>query len=114
MDIRDSFFESRDSVLLQNGIEVLAPKDHTTSMNLPERSTTPKISYLLYRKNGDFNQLMVFVENHTVQFKIGYSVHDGKKSLYIHYFTNGIRGQNPYILPSGDAPYESTNHCLRG
>ena len=43
-----------------DGIKVLAPKDQKASMNLPERSNTPGTSYLLYRKNGDFDQLRVF------------------------------------------------------
>lgn len=88
------------------GIKVLAPKDPKASMNLPERSNTPGTSYLLYRKNGDFNQLRVFGEKRVPQFDIDYGIHNGKKSLHVHYYTDGVRGKNPNILRSGDALYE--------
>lgn len=83
-------------------------------MNLPERSNTPGTSYLLYRKNGDFDQLRVFGENRIPQFDIDYGVHDGKKSLHVHYFTNGIRGKHPDILHSGDALYEKYKSLFKG
>ncbi|MSU09337.1 hypothetical protein FYJ84_10105 [Veillonellaceae bacterium WCA-693-APC-5D-A] len=88
------------------GIKVLAPKDPKASMNLPERSNTPGTSYLLYRKNGDFNQLRVFGEKRVPQFDIDYGIHNGKKSLHVHYYTDGVRGKNPNILRPGDALYE--------
>jgi len=62
-----------------DGIKVLAPKKADDSMNLPERSNTSGTSYLIYRKNGDFDQLRVFEKNRMPQFDIDYGVHDGKK-----------------------------------
>lgn len=122
MGSRGSFLESGGfgtparwhTVDYVDGIKVLAPKDPKASMNLPERSNTPGTSYLLYRKNGNFDQLRVFGENRIPQFDIDYGVHDGKKSLHVHYFTNGIRRKNPDILHSGDALYEKYKSLFKG
>ena len=93
MGSRGSFLESGGfntparwhTVDYVDGIKVLTPKGPKASMNLPERSNTPGTSYLLYRKNGDFDQLRVFGENRVPQFDIDYGVHDSKKSLHVHH-----------------------------
>lgn len=89
-----------------DGIKVLAPKDSNASLTLPERSNTPGTSYVLYRKDGNFAQLRVFNENRIPEFDIDYGMHDGKKSLHIHYYTDGIRSKQPEFLHHGDALYE--------
>lgn len=89
MGSRGSFLESGGfstparwhTVDYVDGIKVLAPKDPKASMNLPERSNTPGTSYLLYRKNGDFDQLRVFGENRVPQFDIDYGVFTMGKNL---------------------------------
>lgn len=48
------------------------------------------------------------------QFDIDYGVHDGKKSLHVHDFTNGVRGKHPDILHSGDALYEKYKSLFKG
>lgn len=83
-------------------------------MNLPERSNTPGTSYLLYRRNGDFDQLRVFGKNRMPQFDIDYGVHDGKKSLHVHYYTDGIRSKHPDILHPGDTLYEKYKTLFKG
>ena len=97
-----------------DGIKVLAPKDPKMSMSLPERSNTPATSYLLYRKNGDFDQLRVFGENRVPQFDIDYGVHDGKKSLHVHFYKDGVRGKKPDILHPGDKLYEKYKVIFKG
>ena len=114
MGSRGSFLESGGfstparwhTVDYVDGIKVLELKDSNSSRSLPERSNTPGTSYLLYRKNGDFDQLRVFNENRMPRFDIDYGVHDGKKSFHVHYFTDGKRSKTPDILHSGDALYE--------
>lgn len=48
------------------------------------------------------------------QFDIDYGVHDGKKSLYVHYYSDGIRGKYPDILRPGDALYEKYKILFKG
>ena len=122
MGSRGSFLESGGfripakwhTVDYVDGIKVLSPKDPKASLNLPERSNTPGTAYLLYRKNGDFDQLRVFGKNRIPQFDIDYGVHDGKKSLHVHYYTNGIRGKHPDILRPGDELYEKYKTLFKG
>lgn len=97
-----------------DGIKVLEPKDPTASLSLPERSNTPGTSYLLYRKNGDFDQLRVFGGDRIPQFDIDYGMHDGKKFLHVHYYTNGKRGKCPNILRPGSDLYEKYKSLFRG
>lgn len=97
-----------------DGIKVLAPKDPKASISLPERSNTPGTSYLSYRKNGDFDQLRVFGKNRIPQFDIDYGVHNGKKSLHVHYYTDGVRSKQPGILHPGDALYEKYKMLFKG
>ena len=97
-----------------DGIKVLEPKDEKSSRSLPERSNTPGTSYALYRKNGDFDQLRVFGENRIPIFDIDYGVHDGKKFLHVHYFTDGRRSKTPDILRPGDALYEKYKTLFKG
>lgn len=122
MGSRGSFLESGGfsaparwhTVDYVDGIKVLAPKDAKASTNLPERSNTPGTTYLSYRKNGDFDQLRVFGENRQPQFDIDYGFHEGKKSLHVHYYIEGVRGKNPDILQPGDALYEKYKLLFKG
>lgn len=122
MGSRGSFLESGGfstparwhTVDYVDGIKVLEPKNPTASRNLPERSNTPGTSYLLYRKNGDFNQLRVFRENRIPQFDIDYGVHNGKKSLHVHYFINGNRSNHPEILHPDDVLYKKYKLIFKG
>ena len=97
-----------------DGVKVLAPKDPKASMNLPERSNTPGTSYLLYRKNGDFDQLRVFGSDRIPKFDIDYGTHNGKKSLHIHYFTNGVRSNTPSVIHPGDMLYKKYKSLFKG
>ena len=122
MGSRGSFLESGGfstparwhTVDYVEGIKVLELKASNSSRSLPERSNTPGTSYLLYRKNGNFDQLRVFNENRMPRFDIDYGVHDGKKTLHVHYFTDGKRSKTPENLHSGDALYEKYKKLFRG
>lgn len=122
MGSRGSFLESGGfstpakwhAVDYVEGIKVLEPKDPKASRNLPERSNTPGTSYLSYRKNGDFDQLRVFDEHRMPKFDIDYGVHDGKKSLHVQYYTDGIRSKNPIALHPGDDLYEKYKALFKG
>ena len=122
MGSRGSFLESGGfktpakwhTVDYVEGIKVLAPIDSKASLNLPERSNTPGTSYLLYRKNGDFDQLRVFGEDRIPQFDIDYGVHNGKKTLHVHYYTNGVRDKNPKTLHPGDSLYGKYKRLFKG
>lgn len=124
MGSRGSFLESGGfsaparwhTVDYVDGIKVLAPKDSKASMNLPERSNTPGTSYVLYRKNGDFDQLRVFGDNRIPIFDIDYGTHQGKKTLHVHYFVNGKRAeQNDIIsLKKGNPLYEKYKNLFKG
>ena len=48
------------------------------------------------------------------RFDIDYGVHDGKKSLHVHYFTDGKRSKKPDILHPGDTLYEKYKKLFRG
>jgi hypothetical protein len=122
MGSRGSFLESGGfsapakwhTVDYVDGIKVLAPKDPKASMNLPERSNTPGTSYVLYRKNGDFDQLRVFGDNRIPIFDIDYGTHNSQKSLHVHYFPNGERSKDIVILHPGDALYEKYKNLFKG
>ena len=122
MGSRGSFLESGGfrtpaqwhTVDYVDGIKVLKPKNPKASLNLPERSNTPGTAYLLYRENGDFAQLRVFGENRKPEFDIDYGVHAGKKSLHVHYYTEGVRGKYPEILHYNDPLYEKYKTLFKG
>ena len=99
-----------------DGIKVLAPKDPKASISLPERSNTPGTSYLSCRRDGTFDQLRVFGEDRIPQFDIDYGKHQGKTSLHVHYYKNGVRQDvepNGYLKP-GDALYEKYKNLFKG
>ena len=98
------------------GIKVLAPKDSKASISLPERSNTPGTSYISYRKDGTFNQLRVFGDDRIPRFDIDYGVHQGKTSLHVHYYIDGVRqtvGANGYLKPFHPL-YEKYKHLFKG
>lgn len=97
------------------GIKVLLPIGKT-SRNLPERSNTPGTAYLLYRKDGVFDQLRVFGTDRVPLFDIDYGVHDGKKFLHVHYFINGDCSDRKNFVPlhRGDSLYEKYKHLFKG
>lgn len=99
-----------------DGIKVLAPKNPKASMNLPERSNTPGTSYVLYRKNGDFDQLRVFKADRTPLLDIDYGTHRGEKTLHVHYFFNGKRAKQDEIifLKKGHPLYEKYKNLFKG
>ena len=122
MGSRGSFLESGGfstptrwkAVDFVDGIKVLVLKDSKASRSLPERSNTPGTTYLLYRKNGDFDQLRVFGEDRIPIFDIDYGTHQGKKSLHTHYFVNGIRSKQPIALQPGDEIFEKYKTVFKG
>lgn len=122
MGSRGSFLESGGfsapakwhTVDYVGGIKVLAPKNPKASMNLPERSNTPGTSYLLYRKNGDFDQLRVFGNNRYPLFDIDYGTHNAKKTLHVHHFINGERSKSMVVLQPGNNLYEKYKSLFKG
>lgn len=122
MGSRGSFLESGGfsapakwhTVGYVDGIKVLAPKNPKASPNLPERSNTPGTAYLLYRKDGEFDQLRAFGNNRMPIFDIDYGVHRSKKTLHIHYYINGLRTKNAVILHPGDTLYEKYKSLFKG
>lgn len=120
MGSRGSFLESGGfstparwhTVDYVDGIKVLELKNPKASVSLPERPNTPGTSYLSYRKNGDFDQLRVFDEHRMPIFDIDYGVHDSKKPLHVHHFTDGVRSKDPIFLHSNDALYQKYKALL--
>ena len=122
MGSRGSFLESGgfsapakwETVDYVDGIKVLAPKDSKASISLPERSNTPGTSYLSYRKDGTFDQLRIFENDRIPKFDIDYGVHQGEKSLHIHYYKDGIRSKEPIKIKEGDKIYEKYKRLFKG
>lgn len=122
MGSRGSFLESGGfsapakwkTVDYVDGIKVLAPKDSKASISLPERSNTPGTSYLSYRKYGTFDQLRVFENDRIPKFDIDYGVHQGEKSLHIHFYKDGIRSKEPIKIKEGDKIYEKYKRLFKG
>lgn len=122
MGSRGSFLESGgfsapakwQTVDYVDGIKVLAPKDSKASISLPERSNTPGTSYLSYRKDGIFDQLRVFENDRIPKFDIDYGVHQGEKSLHIHYYKDGVRSKEPIKIKEGDKIYEKYKRLFKG
>ena len=88
------------------GIKILEPIDKKKSRSLPERSNTPETTYVLYRKNGDFDQIRKFNKNRIPKYDIDYGIHNGIKFLHVHYYKDGIRSKKPVELKQGDKLYE--------
>ena len=97
-----------------DGIKVLAPKDPKASISLPERSNTPGTAYVSYRKDGTFDQYIVFDANRMPVYRIDYGMHRGKKTLHIHYYKNGNALPNPPDLKKGDPLYEKQKRLFKG
>ena len=122
MGSRGSFFESGffsapakwQTIDYAEGIKVLSPKDAKASKSLPERSNTPGTSYISYCKDGTFNQLRVFGNNKIPQFDIDYGIHQGKKSLHIHYYKDGVRSKEPIKIKVGDEIYDKYKRLFKG
>lgn len=95
---------------------MLAPKNPNASISLPERSNTPGTAYISYRKDGTFDQLRVFGDDRIPRFDIDYGKHQGKTSLHVHYYKDGVRqtvGVDGY-LKSGDNLYEKYKNLFKG
>lgn len=122
MGSRGSFLESGGfstpakwhTVDYVDGIKVLAPKDPRASISLPERSNTPGTTYLSYRRDGTFDQLITFDQNRMPVYEIDYGFHNHVKTLHVHFYENGNRGRNPVILHEGDPLYEKYKHVFKG
>lgn len=97
-----------------DGVKVLAPKDPKASISLPERSNTPGTAYVSYRKDGTFNQCVVFDANRMPVYEIDYGVHDHIKSLHVHFYPNGERSKKPIMLYPGDELYEKYKKLFKG
>ena len=97
-----------------DGIKVLAPKDPKASISLPERSNTSETAYVSYRKDGTFDQYIVFDANRMPVYRIDYGMHRGKKTLHIHYYKNGNALPNPPDLKKGDPLYEKYKRLFKG
>lgn len=97
-----------------DGVKVLAPKDPKASISLPERSNTPGTAYVSYRKDGTFDQYIVFDANRMPVYEIDYGVHDHVKSLHVHFYPNGERSKKITILHPGDALYEKHKKLFKG
>lgn len=99
-----------------DGIKVLALKDPNASVSLPERSNTPGTSYISYRKDGRFDQVRVFGDDRIPQYDIDYGKHQGKISLHVHYYKEGVRQSvrdQDYLKP-GDKLYEKYKRLFKG
>ncbi len=122
MGSRGSFLESGGfstpakwhTVDYVDGVKVLEPKDPKASLSLPERSNTPGTAYVSYKKDGAFSQYIQFDNNRMPEYQIDYGTHDGKKSLHVHYYSNGERSKNPVILRPGDDLYEKHKNLFKG
>ena len=97
-----------------DGIKVLAPKDPKASISLPERSNTSETAYVSYRKDGTFDQYIVFDANRMPVYRIDYGMHRGKKTLHIHCYKNGNALPNPPDLKKGDPLYEKHKRLFKG
>ena len=97
-----------------DGIKVLSPKDPKASISLPDRSNTPGTAYLKISSDGTFSQLKVFGKDRLPIFDIDYGIHQGKKSLHIHYFINGNRNGKTMDLHPGDKLYEKYKSIFKG
>lgn len=97
-----------------DGVKVLAPKYPKASISLPERSNTPGTAYVSYRKDGTFDQYVVFDANRMPVYRIDYGMHRGKKFLHIHYYKNGNALPNPNVLKKGDPLYKKHKRLFIG
>ena len=97
-----------------DGIKVLAPKDPKASISLPERSNTPGTAYVSYRKDGTFDQYIVFDANRMPVYEIDYGVHDHVKSLHVHFIQmdNEVKIRL-YSIPATHS-MKNTKNYLRG
>ena len=76
----------------------MEPVNPKASRSLPERSNTPGTAYILYRKNGNFSQLRVFGDDRIPVYDIDYGKHQGKYSLHVHYFKDGVREKDSEVM----------------
>ncbi len=81
-----------------NGIKVLSPKNPQASLSLPERSNTPGTAYVLYGKDGTFKQFIIFGNDRKPVYQIDYGIHQGKKSLHVHFFSKNGDRKKPKLL----------------
>ena len=94
----------------RNNDRILAEK---AGIMFPERSNTPGTAYVSYRKDGTFDQYIVFDANRMPVYRIDYGMHRGKKTLHIHYYKNGNALPNPPDLKKGDPLYEKHKRLFK-
>lgn len=122
MGSRGSFLESGGfrvpakwhTVDYVEGIKVLAPKDSKASKSLPDRSNTPGTSYLKLNTDNVFSQLRVFGDNRLPIYDIDYGMHQGKKTLHVHYYLNGNRNGKTIVLHKEDELYKKYKSLFKG
>lgn len=122
MGSRGSFLESGgfrvparwQTVGYIDGIKVLAPKDPSASLSLPERANTPGTTYVIYRENGVFKQLITFDENRMPIYEIDYGPHNHVLYLHVHFYINGNRFGEPTPLLPGNPIYEKYKRLFKG
>ena len=95
----------------RNNDRILAEK---AGIMFPERSNTPGTAYVSYRKDGTFDQYIVFDANRMPVYRIDYGMHRGKKTLHIHCYKNGNALPNPPDLKKGDPLYEKHKRLFKG
>lgn len=84
------------------------------SQRWKERSNTPGTAYISYRKDGTFDQYIVFDANRMPIYRIDYGTYRGKKTLHVHYYKDGNSMPNPLDLKKGDPLYEKHKHLFKG
>ena len=103
-----------------DGVKVLEPKDKSETHTLPERSNSPCTSYMCYykKKHKDdedvFKQYIIFDRNRMPIYRIDYGVHQGPKSLHVHYYKDGDIIGKPKRLQPGDELYEKHKRLFKG
>lgn len=105
MRLKDETYEYIKQVVIDNFIYYKIRGIPINPFEIAERSNTPGTSYVIYRKDGTFDQLRVFGADRIPQFDIDYGMHQGEKYLHVHYYEDGVRSSKPVELYPSDIPY---------
>lgn len=57
---------------------------------------------------------MLSVNGRIPKYDIDYGVHQGEKSLHIHYYENEVRSKEPIKIKVGDTVYEKYKNLFKG